>query len=127
MLPKPGRRIPGPYYDLEAFKAEVRAGNVHVYDGRAVKIIRALRGYSRERAISFAIEAVLALTPGDYAHTLKVHGDQIQDVYGLIIQEEGWYLKIEIHVGDGQPGIVSCHPAEYDLQTRRGTVPGARN
>lgn len=127
MLPKPGRRVPGPHYDLEAFKEEVRAGNVHVYRGRALNIIRQLRGCSRETAARFAIDAVLSLTPNDYAHTLEVWGGQIQDVYGLVIHEEGWYLKIEIHVGDGQPGIVSCHPAEYDLRTRGGIVPGARN
>jgi len=69
---------------------------------------------------------VLSLKPEDYAHTLEVQDNQIQDVYGLVIQEEGWYLKIEIHVGDGEPGIVSCHPAEYDLRTRGGIVPGMR-
>lgn len=98
-----------------------------MYRSRAVNIIRTLRRCSRERATAFAINAVLSLTPEDYAHTLEFPDGQMQDVYGLLIREEGWYLKIEIHVGDGEPGIVSCHPAEYDLQTRRGTVPGARN
>ena len=126
MLPKPGKRVPGPYYDLEAFKAEVRADNVHVYRTRAVDIIRSLLNCSRDAATEFAKRAVLSLKAEDYAHTLEVWGGQSQDVYGLLIEGTGWYLKIEIHVDDGEPGIVSCHPAEYDLRTRRGMVPGAR-
>jgi hypothetical protein len=51
---------------------------------------------------------------------------QIMDVYGKVIEEDGWYLKIEIHMHDGQPGILSCHPAERDLTTRTGVVPGTR-
>lgn len=126
MLIKSGRRIPGPYYDLEAFKAEVRAGNVHVYHGRAMDLIRVHRKCAKREARQFAKDAVLSLTSNDYAHSIEVAGGQVHDVYGLVIEEEGWYLKIEIHVGDGQPGIISCHPAEYDLQTRAGIVPGMR-
>jgi hypothetical protein len=47
---------------------------------------------------------------------------QLMDVYGKVIHEDGWYLKIEIHMNDGQPGIVSCHPAERDIATRSGVV-----
>jgi hypothetical protein len=126
MLPKSGRRAPGPHYDLEAFKAEVRAGNVHVYRGRAIDIIRELRKCSQREARQYAKDAVLSLTVHDYAHSIETHAGQVHDVYGMVLQEEGWYLKIEINVDDGQPGIVSCHPAEYDLQTRGGIVPGIK-
>lgn len=126
MLPRLGKRVPGPYHDLEAFKAEVRADNVHVYRTRAVDLIRKARGCSRERAVRFAKDAVLSLTSGNYAHTLLLPDGQAHDVYGILLQEEGWYVKIEIHIGDGEPGIVSCHPAEYDLMTRGGVVPGER-
>jgi len=126
MLPKSGRRAPGPYYDLEAFKAEVRAGNVHVYRGRAVDIIQEVLDCAPRDARRYACNAVLSLTESNYAHSLEMHDGQVHDVYGLVVDETGWYLKIEIHVGDGQPGIVSCHPAEYDLRTRGGIVPGMR-
>jgi hypothetical protein len=126
MLPKSGRRVPGPYYDLEAFKAEVRAGNVHVYRTRAVDTVQEALDCPPADARRFAKGAVLLLTENAYAHSLEMHDGQVHDVYGLILRETGWYLKIEIHVGDGQPGIVSCHPAEYDLRTRGGIVPGMR-
>ena len=66
-----------------------------------------------------------ALRPGDYAYTLRMPNGQVQDVYGMLIKADGWYLKIEIHMDDGQPGIVSCHPAEHDVVTLLGTVPRA--
>jgi hypothetical protein len=68
---------------------------------------------------------VLSLQDGDYAHTLKMPDGQLMDVYGKIIEGDGWYLKIEIHMNDGQPGIVSCHPAARDLATRNGVVPAS--
>jgi hypothetical protein len=126
MLPKPGKRVPGPCYDLKTMQAEVRAGNVHVYRTRAVDLIRKARNCSRERAVRFARDAVLSLTAENYAHTIMFPNGQMHDVYGLLLREEGWYVKIEIHVDDGQPGIVSCHPAEYDLKTLGGVVPGTR-
>lgn len=51
---------------------------------------------------------------------------QVHDVYGKLVGAEGWYIKIEVHVSDGQPGIVSCHPTEYDLPTKSGVVPQSR-
>lgn len=126
MLPKLGKRVPGPYYDLEAFKAEVRAGNVHVYWSRATAIIQRSRRCSQREARQFAKDAVLSLTANDYAHSIETDAGQVHDVYGLILQEEGWYLKIEIKVSNGRPGIISCHPAEFDLQTRGGIVPGMK-
>ncbi len=126
MVPKTGRRVPGPCYDLEAFKAEVRAGNVHVYWSRAAAIIRELHKCSQREARQYAKDAVLTLTADDYAHSIGTDAGQVHDVYGLILQEEGWYLKIEIKVGNGRPGIISCHPAEFDLQTRGGMVPGMK-
>lgn len=125
MLSK-GKQVPGPRFDLEQFKAELRAGNFHVYRTRALDPIRRLRGCGLKEARAYARDAILSLTPEDYAHTLDLPNGQVQDVYGKVIEADGWYLKIEIHMDDKQPGIVSCHPAEYDLTTRRGVVPRSR-
>jgi hypothetical protein len=111
------------YVDLAEFQAQVRAGNVHIYKTRAVNIIRTVRECGYLRAVEYAKQAVLSLTPGDYAHSLEMPTGQVHDVYGKLIEAEGWYVKIEINMYDGQPGIVSCHPAEYDVATRHGVVP----
>jgi hypothetical protein len=119
-------QVPGPAFNLAAIQERVRAGDVHVYKTRAVNIIRAVLNYSRSRAVEYAKQVVLSLTPGDYAHTLEMPNGQLHDVYGKLIDAEGWYVKIEIHIYDGQPGIVSCHPAEHDLTTKSGVVPRSR-
>jgi hypothetical protein len=126
MLPSGSQQVPGPCYDLEAFKTELRSDNFHVYKSRALDVIQRLRGCTKPQARRFARDAVLSLAADDFAHTLLHGNGQLQDVYGKLIAEEGWYLKIEINVSDGEPGIVSCHPAEYDLGTRGGVVPRAR-
>lgn len=122
MLPR-GKQVQGPRFDLEQFQAELRSDNFHVYRTRALDPIRAVLRCSAGRARRFARQAALALQPEDYAYTLSMPNGQVQDVYGALIKADGWYLKIEIHMDDGQPGIVSCHPAEYDIITIRGAVP----
>lgn len=120
-----GTQVQGPRFDLEQFKAELRSDNFHVYRTRALDPIRRVLGCGARQARAFARQAVLQLQPGDYAYTLAMPNGQVQDVYGVLINFDGWYLKIEIHMDDGQPGIVSCHPAEHDIITIRGTVPRA--
>lgn len=126
MLLRAGRYVPGPAFDLEDFQTQVAAGNFHVYKGRAVSLIRTLFGCGRARATAYAKQVALSLPPGDYAHTLRMPDGQEHDVYGKLVGLEGWYVKIEIHIHDGQPGIVSCHPAEHDLVTLNGIVPGVK-
>ena len=124
MLPR-GKQVQGPRFNLEEFQSEVRSDNFHVYRTRALDPIRNVLRCSATQARGFARQAVLSLTEGDYAHTLAMPNGQVQDVYGVLINADGWYLKLEIHMEDGEPGIVSCHPAEYDIVTLRGIVPRA--
>lgn len=124
MLPM-GRSVPGPSVDLAEFQTQVRAGNFHVYSRRALDSIQLVRECTRREARQYAKRAVLSLQDNDYAHTLKMPDGQLMDVYGKVIEGDGWYLKIEIHMNDGQPGIVSCHPAARDLTTLAGVVPAS--
>jgi hypothetical protein len=120
-----GRSVPGPSVDLAEFQAQVRAGNFHVYKTRALNCIQLIHECTQKEARQYARRAVLSLRDDDYAHTLKMPDGQLMDVYGKVIEGDGWYLKIEIHMNDGQPGIVSCHPAARDLATRKGIVPAS--
>lgn len=125
MLPR-GRRVPGPCVDLGQFKAGLRAGNFHIYRTRALDPVCRLLRCGVRQARGFVKRVGLALQESDYAHTLIMPNGQIQDVYGMMIDMDGWYMKIEIHMEDGQPGIVSCHPAEHDLVTLNSVIPAAR-
>lgn len=124
MLPR-GRQVPGPQVNLQQFKEAVSAGDFHVYRTRALDPICRVLRCSVRQARDFARRAALTLRDVDYAHTLSMPNGQMQDVYGLMIHLDGWYMKIEIHMEDGQPGIVSCHPAEYDLITLGGMIPAS--
>lgn len=126
MTPFGAPRVPGPGVDLAAFQAQVRNGIFHVYKTRALDVICRIRKCTVREAREHVKVAVLSLEAGDYSHTLRTPNGQVQDVYGRLIQGEGWYLKIEIQMHDGEPGIVSCHPAEHDLSTVRGTVSRSR-
>jgi hypothetical protein len=121
-----GKHAPGPHFDLEQIKAELGSEKFRVYRTRALDPIRRLRQCTVQEARAYAKEVVLSMEAGDYAHTLKMPNGQLQDVYGKVILADGWYVKVEIHMDDGEVGIVSCHPAEHDLKTRSGTVPRSR-
>lgn len=125
-MQRQGEQGNGPYYDLVEFQAAVESGDFHVYKTRALNVIRSVRKCGRLEATEYAKQVVLSLVAGNYAHTLTMHDGQVHDVYGKLIQAEGWYVKIEINIYDGQPGIVSCHPAAHDLATRDGVIPRSR-
>jgi hypothetical protein len=118
-------RVPGPAFDLATIQEQVHAGDFHVYKSRALTLLQSILSCTERQARQYARQAVLSLQPGDYAHTLETLNGQLQDVYGKVIDDDGWYLKIEIHVNDGQAGIISCHPAEHDIVTLNGIVPRA--
>jgi hypothetical protein len=118
-----GKRARGPHYDLEVLKACVRADNFHVYKSRALDIVQQVFKCGKVQARTYVREIVLSLEAADYSHTLRHPNGAVQDVYGKLIQGEGWYIKIEIDFSDGEAGVISCHPAERELSTRRGVLP----
>jgi hypothetical protein len=126
MRMKIATRVPGPAFDLAAIQARIRAGDFHVYKSRALNVLQSVLACTEWQARQYASKAVLSLEPGDYAHTLETLNGQLQDVYGRVLDEAGWYVKLEIHMNDGQAGIVSCHPAEHDIVTLNGLVRGRK-
>lgn len=126
MIFRTGKQSRGPHYDLETFKAALHADRFHVYAGSALDVVARLLKCGRLGAREYVRQVGLSLEQGDFAHTLRHPNGAVQDVYGKRVEAEGWYVKFEIDVCDGEAGIISCHPAEHDLQTRRGTVPRTR-
>jgi hypothetical protein len=118
-----GKRSRGPHYDLEAFKAAMREGNFHVYKTRALDPVQHVFKCGKVQARTYMQQIALSLEPRDYSHTLQHPNGAVQDVYGKLLANEGWYVKFEIDHGDGEAGVVSCHPAERELPTKRGVLP----
>lgn len=78
---------------------------------------------TRTEALDWAHGVVAELRPADFAHSvqLEVH---IADVYGVVVDGCGWYLKLTVD-SDARGALVlliSCHPVEYTLTTRLGSI-----
>ncbi len=64
---------------------------------------------------------LLKLELVNFAHTVQMTYD-VADVYGVIVEENGWYLKITIDEQDSELVVISFHPLERPLRTRSGEV-----
>lgn len=72
-------------------------------------------------AIRVAREVVMALTNDDFSHSTQLTVD-LCDVYGIVIDGDGWFLKLCVDVDVPELLIVSLHPLERPLKTNRGMV-----
>lgn len=84
--------------------------------------IRAALQCDRHEAWQVAKHLVLALSEEDYSETVRLVDGHLADVYGIMMFEAGWYLKLMIDHRLGETDIVSCHLAERDIRTRRSVV-----
>ncbi|MGH7578236.1 MAG: hypothetical protein ACREM1_24360 [Longimicrobiales bacterium] len=116
-----GKRIPGPIYKLAEIQRKLKVGQFHLYEKRAGSVLRGLNKCTDREARKIATKLLAALTDADYAHSLETENGLKQDVYGQIVEGEGWYFKIDMS-DPNQPAIASCHPAEHDLKTMKGVV-----
>lgn len=77
-----------------------------------------------------AVEVTIAsLTIRSFAHT-TVQTQDVCDVYGVVREGEGWYLKLCIDNAVPEVAVVSFHLLERPLRTNGGEVqphgPGSR-
>lgn len=105
-----------PYWPLEEVQKLAAGGTIWVQQTRAVAFFP-----TRREAIRSAIEVVSRLTVEDFAETRTLSQDTC-DVYGVILGEGGWYLKLCIDEDIPELVIVSLHPLEHPISTNRGTV-----
>ncbi len=84
---------------------------------------------SRTRASAFfatetearrvATSAIAALSDLDFSHTTQQRDDC--DVYAVVIDGRGFYLKVTIIMGP-RLMVISLHPLEYPLRSKKGVV-----
>ncbi len=78
---------------------------------------------TRVEALRWVREVIADLRLADFAHTvdLEVH---MADVYGFIVGDDGWYLKLTITEDDDDSFalVISCHPLAYPLNTQGGCI-----
>jgi len=87
-----------------------------------VQRTRALDFFSSPReALATVKEVLVGLELGSFAHSVKLTWD-VADVYGVVIEEEGWYLKITVDEEEPELVVISFHPLERPLRTRGGVI-----
>lgn len=72
-------------------------------------------------AIRVAREVAMELTNDDFSHSIQLTVD-LCDVYGIVIDGGGWFLKLCVDVDVPELLIVSLHPLERPLKTNGGMV-----
>jgi hypothetical protein len=106
--------VKSPRWSLRVIKNLAAKGSIRVTDSRAA----AFFGGDRVATAQAAMTAIAALTARDFAQTI-MQAD-ICDVYGIIRDEQGWYLKVTvIHP---ELVVVSLHPLDRPLRTNGGVV-----
>lgn len=119
------RTTPGPAHDLAAFQARVAAGDFHPMVGTAVEPVAHVYDCTKREARQVIKRIVCALTPQHYARSIIMNNDEPADEYGIVIEEVGWYVKLQINMDDGDAEVCSCHPTERDLRTKGGVIPAS--
>jgi hypothetical protein len=77
---------------------------------------------SRTEALVTVCAAIEGLRGTDFAHRSQLALHEA-DVYGVRIDDRGWYLKLTVVEDRGQLVLViSFHPLEEPLRTRGGMV-----
>jgi hypothetical protein len=106
----------GPHWPLDRIKTLVRENKIYIQRKRALDFFPTL-----SEALDVATSALLDLKTSDFAHTVQLTWD-VADVYGVRIDDAGWYLKITIDEDEPEVAIISFHPLERAIKTFGGEV-----
>lgn len=83
---------------------------------------------TRKAAYTFAKKVLEGLTPGNFYRPKTLEGTAYQpttkaDEYGVVVDGEGWYIKIAIEGEEREVlSVISFHPPKYSFRTKDGTV-----
>lgn len=119
------RTTAGPVHDLAAFQARVAAGDFYPMVSSAVEPVTRVYECTKREAYQAIQRIVCALTPEHYAQSIIMNNGVPADEYGIVIEDNGWYVKLQINVIDGDAEVCSCHPPERELRTKGGVVPAS--
>lgn len=120
------KRVAGPCWDLARVKELVSAGRVYLMRRSAYEPVRNTLGLDDPHEIAQLVAGVIELLEEhNYAHSLGQR--PTMDVYGIIAQGHGWYVKLYIDedVDGGETTVCSFHPPRADLVTKSVRIPAA--
>ena len=109
-------RVKEPHWPLDEVKRLAAAGTIWVQKTRAAAFFPTTR-----EAVEVATEIALTLDVGAFSCTQELTHD-VADVYGIVRDGDGWFLKLCIDVEAPELLIISLHPLERPLVTNAGVV-----
>lgn len=109
----------GPHHSLSDVKKLVGAGAFMVMKGRGLALLMPPLTYTE--AMVFVATAIQMLTADNFCETVDLARDTA-DVYGLNIQNTGWYIKLCIDPDVPAVAVISFHPPMYPMTTPAGVV-----
>ena len=119
-VPACARKLPGPKYALSSVLAIFRLASIGRQ--RATRHVVARLGVGEPEAEAFIRQRLAALGPQNYVGTYAMEWDETieADVYGVIDEHGGWYIKF--YVEHGRVQVASFHEPERDLVCVDGTI-----
>jgi len=120
------QRIDGPVFQLRDIQDLLQSDpNFGLAVEQGQKAIMQQRRCTMLEARSFARKAVLSLEPSHYSESIEYQYGTKVDVYGKILEAQGWYIKVSIESDARRAYVHSCHLAMHPIETLGGTVPRA--
>jgi hypothetical protein len=95
-----------------------------VAEGRVLVTQRVCAWFPTQSESLLTVSEVIATLSGsNFAHN-AVLANHVADVYGVVLDDRGWYLKFSVtEDAEGRAVVViSFHPLERALRTRGGVV-----
>lgn len=105
-----------PHYSLSRVKDLVAQGRVWLSRRRALDMFN-----TPAEAHAFAARIARLLAIDHFSETVRLHVD-VADVYGLTVDQRGWYIKLYIDEMVPETTFISLHPLEHPLHTNSGEV-----
>ncbi len=105
-----------PHYSLERVQELVAQKKVWLMRRRALDMFDTPR-----EAIAFAMRVTALMSEAHFSETVVLAVDKA-DVYGIRIDDRGWYVKLYVDEAVPETTFISLHPLERAIMTNAGKV-----
>ena len=105
-----------PHYSLERVRELTREGKIWLSKGKAMNSFD-----TPKAAYEFAARVAELLSVEHFSETVTLVWE-VADVYGIRIDDAGWYVKLYIDETEPEASFISLHPLARTLKTNSGKV-----
>ena len=105
-----------PHYSLERIRELTRERKIWLSKSRAMNSFDGPKA-----AYEFAARVTELLAVEHFSETVTLVWE-VADVYGIRIDDAGWYIKLYVDEKEPEASFISLHPLERALKTNSGKV-----